>query len=78
LIKHPPLLILDEPTQGLDEIGRHLVLAFLERLARLERTTLLFVTHRTDEHLPLFRRHLTFVPAEREHVRFAVNSSVMG
>lgn len=78
LIKHPPLLILDEPTQGLDELGRHLVLAFLERLARLERTTLLFVTHRTDEQLPLFRHRLTFVPSEREQVRFVVTASVVG
>jgi molybdate transport system ATP-binding protein len=72
LIKHPPLLILDEPTQGLDELGRQLVLAFVEQLATLERTTLLVVTHRRDEHLALFRRRLTFVPASEPGVRFRV------
>ena len=53
LIKQPALMILDEPTQGLDDLNRHLVLAFIQRLADLKRTTLLFVSHRKDEHLPL-------------------------
>ncbi len=60
LIKQPPLLILDEPTQGLDDLNRHLVLAFLGKLARLKRTTLLFVSHRDDEHLSLFSHRLHF------------------
>jgi len=60
LIKQPPLMILDEPTQGLDDLNRHLVLAFIQRLAALKRTTLLFVSHRQDEHLPLFKRRIAF------------------
>ena len=60
LIKHPALMILDEPTQGLDDLNRHLVLAFIQRLADLKRTTFLFVSHREDEHLPLFKRRIVF------------------
>lgn len=72
LIKYPPLLILDEPTVGLDERGRQLVLAFLPRLARLQRTTLLMVTHREDEHLALFQRRLRFEPSDSPTVRFRI------
>lgn len=49
LIKQPPLLILDEPCQGLDDPSRRLVLAFIERLAEQSSITLLYVTHHADE-----------------------------
>ncbi len=72
LVKQPPLVILDEPTQGLDDLNRHLVLACLQRLASLQRTTLLFVSHRQDEHLPLFRKHLMFEPSPEKSPRFSI------
>ncbi len=72
LVKQPPLVILDEPTQGLDDLNRHLVLACLRQLATLQRTTLLFVSHRQDEHLPLFRKHLTFEPTPEKSPRFRI------
>ena len=34
MVKHPPLLILDEPCLGLDEMNRQLVLALIERICR--------------------------------------------
>ena len=70
LIKQPPLLILDEPTQGLDDLNRHLVLAFIEKLAGLKYTTLLFVSHRQDEHLSLFKQRVEFSPSNRDGVQF--------
>jgi molybdate transport system ATP-binding protein len=72
LIKQPSLLILDEPTQGLDDLNRHLVLAFIEKLAALQRTTLLFVSHRHDERLDLFKNQIDFTPSHKKGVRFDV------
>lgn len=74
LIKQPPLVILDEPTQGLDDLNRHMVLTFIEKLADLKQTTLLFVSHRQDEHLPLFKHQLEFVIDESEDALFKVNT----
>lgn len=62
LIKQPPLLILDEPTQGLDDINRFRVLAAVDRILRDGPTTLLFVSHREDERPALIQRQLTFTP----------------
>lgn len=72
LVKQPPLLILDEPTQGLDDLNRHLVLASIERLSSLSRTTLLLVSHRKDEHLPLFKKRLVFEEDEHTSTRFTI------
>ena len=63
LIKQPPLLILDEPTLGLDDVNRFRVLAVVERLLREGPTTLLFVSHRQDEQLALIKRQLVFEAA---------------
>jgi len=58
LVKSPLLLILDEPTQGLDELNRHRVLNFIEHLAEQKYSTMLLVSHRKDEHLSLFKQHI--------------------
>jgi len=62
LIKYPSLLLLDEPTLALDDQNRFMILACLERIAALGISTMIFVSHRQDEHLDLFKRHLLFEP----------------
>jgi len=58
LIKLPKLLILDEPTQGMDEQNRSAVLDFLEELAKEKISTLLYVSHREDEFRNFFVQHV--------------------
>ncbi|TEW54313.1 ATP-binding cassette domain-containing protein [Psychromonas sp. RZ22] len=58
LVKSPYLIILDEPTQGLDELNRHRILNFLEHLEQQKHSTMLLVSHRRDEFLALFKQHI--------------------
>jgi len=58
LIKAPRLLVLDEPTHGLDQVNRNAVLDFLETVARQRLATILYVSHRTDEFRPFFVNRL--------------------
>ncbi|SDO62307.1 ATP-binding cassette domain-containing protein [Desulforhopalus singaporensis] len=58
LIKLPDLLVLDEPTQGLDDINRAKVLDFLQLVSDRKLSTILFVTHRRDEHRDFFKHHI--------------------
>lgn len=45
LLNQPRLLLLDEPTTGLDPLGRHELLSYLHSLAQDQGTTILFSTH---------------------------------
>jgi molybdate transport system ATP-binding protein len=58
MVKSPLLLVLDEPTQGLDEINRERILGFMSAIEARQHSTLLFVSHREDEFLPLFKQHV--------------------
>ncbi|TCP94949.1 molybdate transport system ATP-binding protein [Cricetibacter osteomyelitidis] len=49
MVKHPPILILDEPLQGLDGINRKLVTHFIEQLVQNSDTQLLFVSHQDQD-----------------------------
>lgn len=65
LIKRPKLLILDEPTQGLDDVNRGRLLDLLEEIADKRLSTILFVSHRKDEHRPIFTKQIqldSYVP----------------
>lgn len=58
MVKSPLLLVLDEPTQGLDEDNRARILSFMSTIEARRHSTLLFVSHRQDEFLPLFQQHI--------------------
>jgi molybdate transport system ATP-binding protein len=56
LIKVPPLLVLDEPCQGLDATHRRHFLKTIDTVGNKLATTIIFVTHRLDE-IPKIIRH---------------------
>lgn len=51
LVKQPPLLILDEPCQGLDALNRALVLGVIDRIAATGLTQILYITHEPEDRL---------------------------
>jgi len=61
MVKHPPLLILDEPCLGLDDLNRQLVLALIEKICAGCETTVLYVNHRPEDKIEGIERHLAMV-----------------
>jgi molybdate transport system ATP-binding protein len=49
LVKSPDVLLLDEPCQGLDDENREKFLGTIGALLRRRKTTVVYVTHRTEE-----------------------------
>lgn len=49
LVKNPPLLIFDEPTQGLDDHQRNHFKSVIEMLCRHMEVTMIYVTHYEEE-----------------------------
>ena len=54
LMANPELLILDEPCNGLDLFAREELLSRIGEMAHKESPTLIYVTHHTEEILPIF------------------------
>ncbi|MGG9970428.1 ATP-binding cassette domain-containing protein [Ferruginibacter sp. SUN002] len=48
MVKHPPLLILDEPTVGLDDHDAALFIALVNKIAEESTTAILYVSHRKE------------------------------
>lgn len=62
LVKHPMLLILDEPLQGLDSMSRLLVKQFVEYLMKVGTTQVIFVSHHLEDAPNGITNLLEFVP----------------
>lgn len=61
LVKHPTLLILDEPLQGLDQLNRELVKRWIDLLIENGYSQLLFVSHHVEDAPSCITHRLTFV-----------------
>lgn len=71
LVKHPTLLILDEPLQGLDPLNRQLVRRFIDVLISEGNTQLLFVSHHAEDAPECITHRLEFVPQDAGY-RYAI------
>jgi len=58
LIKNPPLLILDEPFQGLDPGQQEYFKNLIDRICTLSRTSLIFVSHYKEEIPDCVTKHM--------------------
>ena len=72
LVKHPTLLILDEPLQGLDPLNRQLIRRFVDVLISEGETQLLFVSHHAEDAPACITHRLEFVPdGEQYHYQLS-------
>ena len=60
-MKHPPLLLLDEPCRGLDDADRQLVIALINRLCADGDSTIVYVTHDLEDEIPFISNSLELV-----------------
>ncbi|WP_434036886.1 ABC transporter ATP-binding protein [Formosa sp. 4Alg 33] len=51
MIKHPPLILLDEPTVGLDDKGAMVFIRLVQKIAKESNTAVLYVSHKTEPEL---------------------------
>lgn len=51
MVKHPPLLILDEPTSGVDREGTAIIVALINKIAQETPTTIIYVSHVLEQGL---------------------------
>ena len=51
MIKHPIILIFDEPTAGLDDKSAALFVSLVNKFASESETTIVFVSHRKEPNL---------------------------
>ena len=59
MVKHPHLLILDEPCFGLDDLNRQLVLALIEKICAGSETTVIYVNHHAQDRIEGIENYLS-------------------
>ena len=64
MVKHPQLLILDEPCFGLDDLSRQLVLALIEKICAGTESTVIYVNHHAQDSIEGIEHYLA-LGAER-------------
>ncbi len=64
MVKHPEILILDEPCVGLDDYHRRLILQTLDLIANKTDTNIIYVSHVQDEKPDCINQKLSFVESE--------------
>ena len=58
MVKHPHLMILDEPCFGLDDMNRQLVLALIEKICAGSETTVIYVNHNAEDQIEGINNYL--------------------
>jgi molybdate transport system ATP-binding protein len=64
MVKSPVILLLDEPTLGLDGHHRTLILRAIDHIAANSDTRIIFVSHSAGETPACINQHLSFEPVE--------------
>lgn len=70
MIKHPPLLILDEPTVGLDDTSTQIFVNLVNQYAQNSDTTILYVSHQNEPRLDP-KKHFELLPSKNGSQGFA-------
>lgn len=77
LVKHPVLLILDEPLQGLDSLNRELVKRWISYLIDQKQTQLLFVSHYVEDAPSCITHRLNFIAHQDGEYHYSIDSLKM-
>ena len=64
MIKHPPVLILDEPSNGLDDYAATMLITLINKIAQESKSAILYVSHRAEEGLEP-HKILELIPSDK-------------